>query len=476
MENFTGKFLWNSNLLEKITGGKSSGYWECDGIEIDSRKVKVGDLFLALSGQKLDGHNFVEASILAGASAVMIKNDYTKNYKKFQNITVTDVFQSLIHIAQEARMRAEKLYKTKFIAITGSSGKTSTKEMMKIVLGKIGNTYANPESFNNHVGVPYSLANISRNNKFGIFEIGMNRLDEVRDLSSLVRPQVAVITNISEAHVGNFNSIDEIIKAKSEIFYGLVKGGYAIINRDKISFEKIKFLANKTGITNLLTFGQTNKSDVHLKSRKLINGGQSLVANVFGKEHAYDINLYGFHQALNSLSVLAVMKVLGCDVEQGIKAFSSVKTTSGRGKKHKIYIKNKESVLIDDSYNANPSSVEASVRMLVEVAQKGRTVFIFGDMKELGRFSKELHERIASVINKLKIDLVFCIGEETKVIFKSSKKYCEVFWYRDVNDLNKSNFDDMLLPGDNILIKGSRVMQMEKIVKYLIKNCVKERK
>ena len=158
MENFTGKFLWNSNLLEKITGGKSSGYWECDGIEIDSRKVKEGDLFLALSGQKLDGHNFVEDSILAGASAVMIKNDYTKNYKKFQNITVTDVFQSLIHIAQEARMRAEKLYKTKFIAITGSSGKTSTKEMMKIVLGKIGNTYANPESFNNHVGVRHKLS------------------------------------------------------------------------------------------------------------------------------------------------------------------------------------------------------------------------------------------------------------------------------------------------------------------------------
>ena len=473
METLNDKYLWNSDLLETITEGTSSRYWECKRIEIDSRKVKKGDLFLALKGKNFDGHDFILDSMRSGASAAMVKTDFKIQNKKSYNIVVKDVLKSLFLIAKESRKRAEKLYNTRFIAITGSSGKTSTKEMMKAAFSAIGKTYASPGSYNNHIGVPYSLANIYKNSDFGVFEIGMNKLNEVKNLSLLVNPHLALITNIAEAHIGNFHSLEDIMIAKTEIFQGLRADGYAIINRDLTFYEKIKSIASKAGIRNLVTFGINKKSDVYLKSRRLIKEGQILVVNAFGKDYEYKIRFNGLHQVLNSLSVLAALIAFECDPDKGLKALYSVPVPSGRGIKHYIYIKNQESVVIDDSYNANPSSMEASIKALKEMSGKNRSIIIIGDMKELGKFSKALHERMADFIIRFKIDLVFCVGAESRAVHKKLNYKTKSYWFKNVSDLQTIDFINILLPGDYILIKGSRIMEMEKLVKYLIKNCVK---
>jgi len=208
--------LWTSEELSKVMGVKIESTWLCNGIQFDSRNIKIGNIFLALPGTKLDGHYFIEDALKSGAVAIIVNKTYKSNVYNNKLIRVDDVYKALILMAKEARNRVIK--ESHIIAITGSSGKTSTKEMIMSAFKELGITYSNPGSFNNHVGVPYSLANMSSNTEFGIFELGMNNSNEIRKLSNLVRPNIAIITNVSEAHIGNFNSIKDVIKAKAEIF------------------------------------------------------------------------------------------------------------------------------------------------------------------------------------------------------------------------------------------------------------------
>ena len=463
-------YLWNSVDLEKITNGNSSAYWECKGIEIDSRKVRKGDLFFPLPGKKLDGHNFIKEAIDRGAEATLIKKGFEENNSEFNNLIVEDVIESLYRLAKESITSAKKLYNTTFVAITGSSGKSSTKEIMRKACNSVVNAYANPDSYNNHIGVPYSLANIPRHTNCAILELGMNNFDEIKKLSILIKPFISIITNISSAHIGNFNSIQDIVKAKSEIFYGMDKSGFAILNRDQKFYKFIKDIASKEGIKNIITFGENKNSDVYLRSRKILNVGQALEVSVFGKTYIFEINIDGAHQAQNCLSVIAALKVMDYDMEKALTGLSNIDLLPGRGIKHKIYINNQESWLIDDTYNANPSSVEASLKSLKELSKGNRNVLVIGDMRELGNFSKELHQTIANLIIKLNTTLVFCVGYETQVIYKSIKNDSQAYWFKEISEMKKENYIDLLEPSDFILIKGSRAMKMEKLVKYTINN------
>ena len=269
MKSMKDPILWTSAEVSKVIGVKIESIWLCNGIEFDSRKVKKGNIFFALPGTKLDGHNFIKDAVKSGAVALIVNKTYKSNIYSNKLIKVDDVYKALILMANEARKRVIKA--SNIIAITGSSGKTSTKEMIKSAFTELGLTYSNPGSFNNHVGVPYSLANMAYNTEFGIFELGMNNINEIRKLSNLVRPNIAIITNVSEAHIGNFNSIKDVVKAKAEIFEGIENNGNILINRDfKYYDEVIKYSKNLKNI-NIITYGITILSDISLVNRKIMD-------------------------------------------------------------------------------------------------------------------------------------------------------------------------------------------------------------
>jgi UDP-N-acetylmuramoyl-tripeptide--D-alanyl-D-alanine ligase len=466
LKPYQDQILWTSDEVSKVIGVKIESSWLSNGIEFDSRKVKKGNIFFALPGTKLDGHNFIKDAVKLGAVALIVNKTYKSNIYNNMLIKVDDVYKALLLMANEARNRVIKT--SHIIAITGSSGKTSTKEMIKSAFIELGLTYSNPGSFNNHVGVPYSLANMASNTKFGIFELGMNHSNEIRKLSHLVRPDIAIITNVSEAHIGNFNSIQDIIKAKAEIFEGIENNGNILINRDfKYYDEVIKYSKNLKNI-NIITYGITILSDISLVNRKIMDRGQLITAIAYGKTYTYKVNYDGLHQAINSLAVLGALLITKCDVEHGIKKLYNSVIPIGRGNRHNIIIEGKKSLLIDDSYNANPSSVTASLKSLKEIAGKNRKVLILGEMGELGKFSLALHKNIYNYLISIDINLVIFVGKNTKDLYNLSKSKIECVWAESSERIVKKDIIHLIKPMDTILVKGSRYMKMELIIKFLI--------
>jgi len=458
--------LWSSNEVAEALGQEIGSSWYCTGLEFDSRKVKKGSLFFAFSGKKLDGHNFISDAIKLGAVAVIVHNSFMSEKYNNKLIKVADVYKSLLLLASYARKRIN--IKCNVIAITGSAGKTSTKEIIKSGLDNIGETYANPDSYNNHVGVPYSLANMSRSSEFGIFEIGMNNANEIRKLSKLVKPNIVIITNVSEAHIGNFKSIKDVIKAKAEIFEGLIENGNILINRDFEYYNEIMEYSKNIKNINILTYGVNNSANICLVNRQIIKGGQIITALVDRKKYKYNINIDGMHQAINSLAVLGVLVITKSNIEKGINNLYKSIIPTGRGNKHNLSIGSQKSLLIDDSYNANPSSVIASLKSLHEIAKNNRKVLILGEMGELGKFSLSLHKNLFSYLISTKINLVIFVGKNTKGLYDVSKSKIECTWAIDSEQVIKTGKMDIIKPMDAILVKGSRYMKMEVIVNYLI--------
>ena len=448
--------LWGSKEVSDVLGQKIGPNWYCTGLEFDSRKVKKGSIFFAFSGKKLDGHNFIGDAIKLGAVAVIVHNSFMSEKYNDKLIKVNDVYKSLLLLASYARKRINK--KCNIIAITGSAGKTSTKEIIKSGLNNIGKTYANPDSYNNHVGVPYSLANMNRSTEFGIFEIGMNNANEIRKLSKLVKPNIVIITNVSEAHIGNFKSIKDVIKAKAEIFEGLIGDGNILINRDFEYYNEIMAYSKNIKNVNILTYGLNNLANICLINRQIIKGGQIITALVNRKKYKYNINMDGLHQAINSLAILGVLVITKSNIEKGINNIHKSITPMGRGNKHNLIINSQKSLLIDDSYNANPSSVIASLISFNEIAKKNRKVLILGEMGELGKFSLSLHKNLFSYLISTNIDLVIFVGKNTKGLYDISKSKIECTWVIDSEQVIKTGKIDLIKPMDTILVKGSRYM------------------
>lgn len=458
--------LWNSKEISETLEKEIKNDLECNAVEIDSRKVKPKSIFLAMPGTKLDGHNFLYDVVKQGVKTIIIKNSFKTSIDDLNVIKVDDVYKSLILLAKASRKRLKS--NKNIIAITGSSGKTSTKEMIGQALSSIGQTYINPESFNNHVGVPYSLANMPRNTDYGVFELGMNNLNEISFLSKLVEPNIVIITNISEAHIGNFNSIQEIIKAKVEIFDGLKSNGYILVNNDHVFYQEIKEYINKLNNTNIITYGFNKNANIHLIKRTVNNIGQSIIASAYGREFKYSINLDGEHQAVNSLAVIGTLLITKSDIEKGLNKLFKASLPSGRGSRYNLIIKGKKSILIDDTYNANPSSMIAALKSFNEIAKNKRKVLIFGEMGELGIFSEDLHNKVYNNLINLNISLIIFIGNKTQNLYNSCNTIIECSWSKNVyNAVNDEKFK-LLMPKDCILVKGSRHMKLEIIVKHLI--------
>ena len=450
---------YNKMILRKVLKNKKNYFF--DGVSINSKKIKKNNLFIAIKGKRNDGHNFSNQAIKSGASYCVVSK---KNKKTSKLIYVKNTMNFLNQLAKTKR----SLSAAKFIAITGSSGKTTVKTMIGNLLKKYSKTYFSPHSYNNEYGVPLSICNIDPNDEFGVFEVGMSKFKEIHKLSKLVRPHIATITNVSEAHLENFKSIRDIAKAKSEIIYNIQKGGLLVLNRDDKFFNYFRKIAEKNKI-KIKSFGHSKKADVKFVNIKKKQENFLLKLCVDRKNILLEVKNRNKNYLMNILCCVAVLRELNLTLDRIKNFFKTQNFLEGRGKISKINRFYKKFFLIDESYNANPFSVKSAIENFSNIQKQGKKkYFLFGDMLELGKNSYFYHKKISKFINNSDIDKTFVYGNkaiETYKLLKKSKRGKIV--------KNLLLFDDMisqvLKNGDFLMIKGSNATKLHKISKRFLR-------
>lgn len=456
--------LWTSTEADAATGGHSTRAWEATGVSIDSRTIQPGDLFIAIRGPNLDGHQFVGAAIEGGAAAGLVSRIPRDVGAGAPLIIVDDTYTGLEKLACAARRRAD----AGRVAITGSVGKTSTKEALAAALRASGPTCATEGNLNNLWGVPLSLARMPRDMRYGVFEIGMNHAGEITPLSRMVRPQVAIITTVEAVHLEFFDSMDGIAGAKAEIFDGLDRKGTAVINRDNRFHNFLVTAAEQRGIRNIVSFGEHEDADVRLVSYESGRPAR-ITAEVMGERLDFAISLPGRHQALNAMAVLAAVKVLGADLRGACDALGAMDAPAGRGKRLTIALPEVGTVtVIDDSYNASPASMRAAFKVLgqSQPGTGGRRIAVLGDMLELGPESLALHSGLAEPLVAAAIDLVFCCGPSMRALFDALPAERRGLWEPDSQSL-AGLVAERVRPGDVVLVKGSLGSRMARVIDRL---------
>jgi MurE/MurF fusion protein len=450
-------YLQNKIVLKKI--GVNSNIENFAGLAVDSRMVKKDNLFLTIKGKKNDGSKFIFEAIERGAKYI-VSSKVIKKYKK-KTINVKNEIKFLNKYAKLKRENSN----AKIIAITGSAGKTSLKNLIKQLLQNYGNTYSSPRSFNNHFGVPISLSNLSEDDKFGVFEVGMSKSGEIKNLSKLIQPHIGIITNIGEAHIENFENIRGIAKAKAEIIDTIKENGTIILNRDDKFFNYLNKRA-KLRKLQIVTFGKNKKSDVYPLKIKIRRSSTNFFLKVKNEKinvEIKNINIY------NVLASLAVIKELNLGFKNIKTVFENYEPTEGRGKTHIILRYNKKFKLIDESYNANPLSVKNAINSFDAIKkEKSKKYLILGDMLELGRKSESYHRDLSKVINNSNIDKVFIKGEKTLFTYKNlhKSKQGNILQNKDDIDLVLSS---IIKNNDYLMIKGSNATGLNILSKKMIK-------
>jgi len=434
---------------------------EIKNVVIDSRTKVENALFIAIVGENNDGHDYLESASKNGCEVVLISNK-DQLPQGLNYILVKDTFESLYALAKFSRQRSS----AKIIALTGSVGKTSVKELLKSTFSKYGKTFASHGNLNNHFGVPLSLCNMARDNEFGIFEIGMNHANEIAPLSKLIEPDVAIITNVGPVHIEFFNNEEEIAFEKSEIFLGLKKDGIGIINIDNPHYKLLKNRFSDLGLTKLVTFGENPAASYSLSALEIHNINSSTIeASHDGEKYSYNLASSKKTNVFNSIIALATLNSL---TGEGEVDFSDFNEVQGRGKAFEKDVNSKNILIIDDSYNASIPSIIAGLKYCLEIKNslnKTRVVVAIGDMLELGSKSEALHGEIANAINKLNIDFSILVGEEmTKISHKLTKDSFKTYPNSASAGKNIKNF---LKDGDIFYVKGSRGMKMEEITNNL---------
>ena len=463
-------FLWDFDVFMAAVDGRPIGEMPkgITGISIDTRTLKKGEAFFAIKGDQFDGHDFMAAAMRAGASVAIVNESklVSLGSLKLPLIVVRDVLESMARLGEVARMRS----KARIIAITGSVGKTTTKEMLKTVLAPSGKVHASVASFNNHWGVPLTLARMPPDAKFGIFEIGMNHAGEITPLVKMVRPHVAMITAIAPAHIGAFESIEDIAKAKAEIYSGIVPGGHALVNHDDRRYVLLRDLAKEAGIEHFASYGQKRGSDFWLRHLEQTPDGSKLSVRVRGRDIDYEIAIPGEHMALNSVGVLGAAALLGADIDKSKDALSKITAPDGRGTRYVIGGSGAMGItVIDESYNANPTSMEAALEVLgnYEGVKTKRRIAVLGDMLELGRQSKKYHEGLAKPISASKADLVFLVGPEMENLAKILPKDKLGGYYKDATVLPE-RLKATMKPGDVVMLKASKGIGFAAVVQAIL--------
>ncbi len=446
--------IWTAAEAAKATGGRTQGEWSAQGLSIDTRSLQKGDLFIALRGEKSDGHDYVLKALAAGAAAVMIDHRPEGLPADAPVLLVKDTFTALQDLGRASRARSG----AQVIGVTGSVGKTGTKELLAAAFGALGQTHASKASFNNHWGVPFTLSAMHAGCDYGIFEMGMNHSGEITPLSQMVQPGIAIITTVAPVHLGNFSSEEEIAHAKAEIFDGMAPGGTAILNIDNMWFGLLAEKAREKGL-RVISFGENEKADVRMKECLEAANGSRVTARVLDEDITFTLLIAGRHIAHNALSVLAAIKAAGGDARKAAEALSGLQPVSGRGRRE--YIESGEKgnpiTLIDESYNASPVAMKAAFKVLalVDPGRGGRRIAILGDMYELGPQAAQMHRELSLPLEAAGVNLVYTCGPLMKNLYDALPEKTRGAHQDDNVELARI-VPEVLVPGDVVLVKGSR--------------------
>jgi len=459
--------LWTLDAMAQAMAAQQHGALPADvsGLSIDTRTVKPGEAFFAIKGDARDGHDFVEAALKAGAGVAVVAEARRGQFAKDAPLlAVPDVLEALIALARAARARS----KATFIGVTGSVGKTGTKEALKLALSTDGETHASAASYNNHWGVPLSLARCPQGARYAVLEMGMNHSGEITPLTRLVRPHIAIVTTVEPVHLEFFPSVEAIADAKAEIFLGIEPGGAAIINRDNPHFARLLRHAERAHVGRIVTFGESPNAEARLMKFALQPESSTAQARILGHDVAYKLGAPGRHVILNSLAVLAAAQIAGADLALAALSLVHLAPPAGRGARLSLELPGGPALLIDESYNANPASMRAAIALLAQapIGALGRRIAVLGEMLELGPRSSELHRGLVDAIVDNSIDLVFCAGPLYRDFWQALPS-ARRGGYAETAALLEREVLGALRAGDAVMVKGSLGSRMGPLVKAL---------
>ena len=447
--------LWTSEEIAAATGGTASAVFEVTGVTFDSREVEPGFLFVAMPGTVHDGHDFVEAAFAAGAAAALVSRPVDGSH-----VLVDDVFAALQSLGRAARERC----KASIFGVTGSVGKTSTKEALYAALERNapGKVHRSVKSYNNHTGVPLSLARMPRDTDYAVFEMGMNNRGEITALTRQVRPHVAIVTAIAPAHIENLGSEEAIADAKAEIFEALERPGVAIVPNDSPHRDRLVRAARRHA-ERIITFGGGD-ADIRALHAVTAEGGGSLIsAELLERELTFTIAQRGEHWVANALAVMAAVEAVGADVARAGLALADMGGLKGRGERHSISLAGGEALLIDESYNANPASMAATLRSLGDERDASRRIAVLGPMRELGEHSADLHAGLAPAVLEAQVDRLILIGEEMRPLAERVVGSVSLDLVATVEEATDAVLH-LLSPGDAVLVKASNSVGLARLV------------
>jgi UDP-N-acetylmuramoyl-tripeptide--D-alanyl-D-alanine ligase len=455
--------LWTAADAGAASGGQNAVHWLASGVSIDSRTVVDGDLFVALRGPHYDGHDFVGAALERGAAAAVVDREIKGLPAAAPLLHVADTFAALNALGAAARARS----RARIVAITGSVGKTGTKEALRLALSASGPTFAAGGSLNNHWGVPLSLARLPSDAVYGVFELGMNHPGEIAGLGRLVRPHVAVITTVEPVHLGFFGSVEAIAEAKAEIYSGLESGGIAVLNRDNRHYARLAAAAVRAG-AEVIGFGADPEAAVRLTDFRLEPEGSRFSAECRGTMLRCRLPVAGRHWVSNALAVLGATAAVGADLGRAAAALARFEALPGRGRRYRLAWRGGTVTLIDESYNASPPAMAAALAVLgaAQPAAGGRRLAVLGDMLELGAAAESLHRGLAPPLAAAGVDRVFLVGKAMAALFEVLPEPLRAGVWRCPDAAIPALFD-FLRPGDVVMVKGSHAARLDRIVERL---------
>ncbi|MBB3160466.1 UDP-N-acetylmuramoyl-tripeptide--D-alanyl-D-alanine ligase [Rhizobium laguerreae] len=462
-------WLWTTEDMIAAMAGRPFGTLPegITGISIDSRSIAPGEAFFAIKGDRVDGHDYASMAMANGASLLVVSEARLPAMGRLTvpMIVVEDVLAALGRLGLASRERS----RARIIAVTGSVGKTTTKEMLRHVLSPSGKVHASVASFNNHWGVPLTLARMPEDTDYGVFEVGMNHPGEIRPLVAMIRPDVAIITTIAPAHLGNFKNIKEIAAAKAEIFEGLEPGGHVVLNRDNDQFNFLDRTAQSHGIEHIHSFGQHAKAEFRLAEFNGSDENSTLWLTIGGETLEVALGAPGRHIAENALAALGVVRIVGADMQKAIEALAALRPEKGRGKRHRLVIGGGSFTLIDESYNANPASMRAAIALLAASLPtgRGRRIAVLGDMLEMGEYAQKVHTDLAVPLLAAGIEHVWLAGAEMAVLKESLPESVHVEYRENTSELTDYVLNSVA-PGDVLMVKSSLGIGFGKIVAALL--------
>jgi UDP-N-acetylmuramoyl-tripeptide--D-alanyl-D-alanine ligase len=461
--------LWTSDeLLQAVHFAVADGRPDqaITGFSIDTRTLQRGNVFVALKDLR-DGHEFVTTAFKAGAAAAIVGEHYQRQPGDGPLLRAADPLKAMEAIGTAARARLSPA--ARVTAVTGSAGKTGTKEMLRACLHAVapGKVHASEKSYNNHWGVPLTLANMPRDTRYGVFEIGMNHAGEIRPLTGMVRPHAAIVTTVEAVHLEHFESVQAIADAKAEIFEGLISGGAAIIKRDNPHFDRLRTKAQAQS-AKVVSFGLDERADVFAEKIALGEDGTDITARIGEKRIGYRLAMPGRHIAENSLAVAAALEAIGVPLEQALAALAKLPPPPGRGARTTLSVPGGEVLLIDESYNANPASMQAALAILGNVSRSKfpRRIAVLGDMLELGQNAPFLHRSLFEAVDEAEVDKLFACGPHMKGLYDAAPAAMQGGYEPTAGALAPLVLST-LQAGDAVMVKASNGTRLGSLVEAL---------